>query len=113
MTLLLMALAALTGYGLFVLASPAAACRTCSGWGLHGRRWATRGRRWRGRATCRRCGGTGVRFRPGARIVHCAAAALIRHRATGTGLPIPPWRPPRTRPGRPDPTSPRERRTPL
>ena len=110
MTLLLIVLAVLTGYALFVLVTPATACRACRGWGIHARRQATRGRRWRRRPDCRRCGGTGLRFRPGARLVHLAAAALIRHRATGSDLPIPPWRPPRNRP-RPDPAAPRERRT--
>jgi len=90
-TTLLIIGAAIAGYTLFVLASPTAACRACRGWGA-------KERRWRRRKACRRCGGTGVRFRPGARLAHRAAAALMRSRMTGGHLPVPPWRPPQDRP---------------
>jgi DnaJ-class molecular chaperone len=90
MSLLLLILGALAAYTLFVLASPATACRTCSGWGMKQRR--------RRRAACPRCGGTGIRFRPGAPLVHRAAALRTRWRRSGTETPIPPWRPPRNRP---------------
>lgn len=90
MTTFLIILAALTGYLLFVLASPAASCRKCRGWGTRSRRWQRR------RGTCPRCGGTGIRFRPGAPLAHRALVALRHSRAKGdlTGQP---WRPPRTR----------------
>jgi hypothetical protein len=95
-TILLIVLAVLAAYALFVLASPVTACRTCRGYGM-------KPRRWRRRATCHRCGGTGFRFRPGARLVHRAAAARMRARMTGTPLPRPPLRPPR---GHPEDTQP-------
>jgi hypothetical protein len=85
MTLILLILAALAGWELFVLASPAAACRRCRGWGNRPRRR---------RATCARCGGTGYRFRPGAVLIHRAAAGLQRGRRRGDPPPLPPWRPP-------------------
>ncbi|MGI8449403.1 MAG: hypothetical protein ACR2MP_19935 [Streptosporangiaceae bacterium] len=88
MTLLLIILAALAAYTLFLLASPATACRACRGWGA-------KGERWRRRAACRHCGGTGIRFRPGAPLVHRATAAVRRARANGD-LTTPPWRPART-----------------
>lgn len=90
MTTFLIILAALAAYTLFVAASPAGPCRACRGWGT--------GRRLRRRTTCGRCDGTGYRFRPGARLVHHAAALLHRYRQPGADRPIPPWRPPRNRP---------------
>jgi hypothetical protein len=50
----LIALGLVAGYALFLLARPDKACRSCQ--------------RYRGRP-CRRCGGTGRRFRLGARPV--------------------------------------------
>ena len=58
----LLALAALAAYGLFVVISPKMACRKCSGNGSRQRR--------RQRTACGRCGATGRQFRPGARLVH-------------------------------------------
>ena len=84
MALVLIILAAATGYVLFVLASPAGACRTCRGWGTRSRR--------RRRRTCRKCDGTGIRFRPGAVLVHRALSTARRARAKGD-LTAPPWRP--------------------
>jgi DnaJ-class molecular chaperone len=86
MTTVLIILAAAAGYVLFVLASPAAACRTCRGWGTRPRR--------RRRSTCPHCGGTGIRFRPGATHAHRALSAMRRARARGDRT-TPPWRPPR------------------
>jgi DnaJ-class molecular chaperone len=86
MALLLIILAAAIGYVLFILASPAGRCRTCRGWGTKPRR--------RRRRTCRKCGGTGIRFRPGATLVHRALSTARRARANGDLTP-PPWRPPR------------------
>lgn len=71
MTHLLMLLAAVAGYGLFVLVSPTGSCRKCSGWG------ARTGRR-RKVSACGRCQATGRTFRPGARLVHRGAALAIR-----------------------------------
>jgi len=90
-TTLLIILAALAAYALFLLASPATACRACRGWGV-------KGRRWRRRSACRRCGGTGTRLRPGAPLVHRAAAMLLHSRTTGGQRSTPPWRPPRNGP---------------
>lgn len=90
MTTVLFIAAALAGYTLFVLASPATACRACRGWGT--------GRKLRRRATCARCDGTGYRFRPGAVFIHRATATLQRLRHRGEDQPIPPWRPPRNPP---------------
>lgn len=89
MDLLLIILAVLAGYVLFVLASPATTCRACAGWAVRSRR--------RRRRTCRRCGGTGIRFRPGATVVHRALSAVRRARARGD-LTTPPWRPHRPGP---------------
>ena len=69
MTHVLLALAGLAGYALFLLVKPEKTCRSCSGWGARGRR----------RSACARCGGTGKRFRPGARLVHWGAAAAYRY----------------------------------
>lgn len=90
MTTLLLLLAGLTAYAGFVLVSPATACRSCRGWGA-------KGERWRRRQSCHRCGGTGIRFRPGAPLVHRAAAAIRRSRASGD-LTAPPWHPGRRHP---------------
>jgi hypothetical protein len=87
MTALLLAAAAIVGYGLFVLASPTTACRRCRGYGTRGRR----------RNPCHRCGGTGIRFRPGAPLLYRAISGYRRHRASGD-LTTPPLRPPHRRP---------------
>ena len=71
MTHLLMSLAIVAGYALFVLVRPTGACRKCSGWG------SRRGRR-RKVSACGRCSATGKTFRPGARLVHRGAALAIR-----------------------------------
>ena len=65
----LMALLLLGGYALFLLIRPQKNCWRCRGWGTRGRR----------RSACRWCGGTGTRFRLGARLVHRGAALIIRH----------------------------------
>jgi len=57
---------------LFLLARPTRTCRSCSGWGAKGRR----------RSYCTRCGGTGRRFRLGARLVHRGAAGAYRYART-------------------------------
>ena len=45
---------------------------------------------------CRRCGGTGTRFRPGAPLAYRAISRYRRHRANGN-LTLPPFRPTRRR----------------
>ena len=54
----LIALGLAAGYALFLLIRPDKTCQSCA--------------RYRGRP-CRRCGGTGRRFRLGARLVHRGA----------------------------------------
>ena len=51
------------------------------------------------RRPCRRCGGTGIRFRPGAPLLYRAISGYRRHRANGNLTP-PPLRRPRRRPDR-------------
>jgi hypothetical protein len=58
----LVILAALLAWCLFVLVKPDKPCRKCGGWGSRKRR--------RRRSACGRCGGTGKRMRLSARIVH-------------------------------------------
>jgi hypothetical protein len=73
---ILLGLAAVTAYGLFVLAVPKMGCRKCSASG-------SRKRRGRARSACGRCQGTGRQFRPGAQLVHrgaVLAADTIRER---------------------------------
>jgi hypothetical protein len=61
---------ALTGaYIVFVLIRPHHRCWFCRGWGVKGRR----------RKACRWCGGTGIRFWIGARLVHRGAALAKRY----------------------------------
>jgi hypothetical protein len=84
--LLIIALAAVAVYALFVLASPTTGCRRCRGYGTKGRR----------RRPCGRCGGTGIRFRPGAPLLYRAISRYRHHRANGN-LTAPPLRPPRRR----------------
>lgn len=50
-------------YALFVLVSPDKACKACA----------------RSRGPCPRCGGTGRRFRRGARFVHRGAVKACEH----------------------------------
>ncbi len=69
---ILIALAVIAGYGLFVLVRPMMSCRKCSGWGQKA------GRR-RKVSACVRCKGTGEVFRPGARFVHAGAALALQH----------------------------------
>ena len=72
MSQVLIVLALLAGYALFLLIKPEKACRRCSGWGARGKR----------RTYCTRCSGTGKRFRLGARLVHRGAAAAYRYART-------------------------------
>ena len=69
MTQVLIVLALIAGYAVFLLARPEKTCRSCRGWGAKGRR----------RSYCTRCGGTGKRFRLGARLVHRGAAEAYRY----------------------------------
>jgi DnaJ-class molecular chaperone len=69
MTHILIALAVTAAWSLFVLVRPSSSCRRCGGWGHRTRR----------RSACPRCKGTGRQFRPGARIVHKAAARSLRY----------------------------------
>ena len=69
MNWILIVLAVIAGYALYLLIRPVKTCRACSGQGATGRR----------RSACTRCGGTGKRFRAGARLVHGAAAAAYRY----------------------------------
>lgn len=71
MTHLLVVLAIVAGYGLFVLIFPTGSCRKCSGWG------SRKGHRSKVSA-CGRCSGTGKAFRPCARLVHRGTALVIR-----------------------------------
>ena len=84
MTVLGIIAAAVVIYALFVLASPVTGCRRCRGYGTKGRR----------RRPCGRCGGTGIRFRPGAPLLYRAISRYRHHRANGN-LTRPPLRPPR------------------
>lgn len=70
-TQILIALAVLGVYVLFVAAVPARSCPRCSGWGAKTKRRKPR--------ACGRCQGTGTTFRPGARLVHKGAAQVIRY----------------------------------
>ena len=69
MTQVLLVLGVTAGYALFLLVRPEKTCRSCRGWGAKGRR----------RSYCTRCGGTGKRFRLGARLVHRGAAEAYRY----------------------------------
>jgi DnaJ-class molecular chaperone len=68
-TQILIVVALLAGYSVFLLVKPEKKCRSCRGWGARGRR----------RAACTRCGATGKRFRLGARLVHRGAAEAYRY----------------------------------
>lgn len=70
MTHFLILLALVAAYGLFVLVSPMKACGACQ--------------RHRGRP-CPRCGGTGRRFRIGARLVHRGAVKAHQQRRQRRG----------------------------
>ena len=69
MTPALSSLALGAGWVVFLLIRPSKTCRSCAGWGAKGRR----------RSYCPRCGGTGKRFRIGARLVHRGAAEAYRY----------------------------------
>jgi hypothetical protein len=70
-THLLVVLALIAAYAVFVLVFPTGQCRKCGGWGHKAKRPRNR--------SCKRCKGTGRSFRPGARIVHGGAAAAVRY----------------------------------
>ena len=72
MTDVLIILAAIVVYAVFVLVKPDKACGKCSGWGLKTRR------RRRNKA-CSRCKGTGRQFRLGARLVHSGAVQVFKY----------------------------------
>jgi DnaJ-class molecular chaperone len=71
-THVLIVLALIAGYAVFLLIRPTRACRRCSGWGARNKR---RGHR----SYCARCKGTGRTFRLGSRIVHRGAAEAYRY----------------------------------
>ena len=66
----LIALAVIAAYVVFVLVKPDRPCGRCGGWGARGK--------LRRRSACGRCGGSGRRFRPGAPLVHRGKALVIR-----------------------------------
>jgi DnaJ-class molecular chaperone len=79
-------------YGVFCAVVPTKSCRRCSGWGSKpGRRlWGRRPQR----RQCRKCDGTGRRFRVPARLAYRLRGATRRHgeltaraaaRSAGTG----------------------------
>ena len=61
-------------YTAFCLIRPTKSCRRCGGWGSKPGR-----RRRSARRHCRRCDGTGRRFRVPARIAHRVRGAMRRH----------------------------------
>ncbi len=63
-------------YVAFSLIRPAKPCRRCGGWGSKPGR-----RRRAARRHCRRCDGTGRRFRVAARIAYRIRGAMRRHAA--------------------------------
>ncbi len=64
-------------YGLFCAVVPTKSCRRCSGWGSKpGRRlWGRQPQR----RQCRKCGGTGRRFRVPAGLAYRIRGAIQRH----------------------------------
>ena len=61
-------------YAAFCLIRPTKTCRRCGGWG------SKPGRRRRAeRRHCRRCDGTGKRFRVAARVIYRIRGAMRRH----------------------------------
>jgi len=70
-TAILIILAAVAVYAVFVLVKPDKACGKCSGWGLKTRRRRSK--------ACSRCKGTGKQFRLGARLVHGGAAQAMKY----------------------------------
>jgi hypothetical protein len=89
MNLILAVLIGLPLYVAFCLIRPTKPCRRCGGWGSKPAR-----RRRAARRQCRRCDGTGKRFRVPARITYRIRGAMRRHtelgaraaaRAAGTG----------------------------
>jgi len=73
-TLILTAAIGLPLYAAFCLVRPTKACRRCGGWGSKPGR-----RRRSARRHCRRCDGTGKRFRVPARIAYRIRGAMRRH----------------------------------
>jgi DnaJ-class molecular chaperone len=69
-TQVLIVLAFLFGYAVFVLVKPEKDCRKCSGWGQGTRRRRT--------SACGRCKGTGKQFRLGARLVHGGVVLAVK-----------------------------------
>jgi DnaJ-class molecular chaperone len=90
--LIAVALILAAAYGLFCAVVPTKSCRRCSGWGSKpSRRLVGRSPQ---RRQCRKCDGTGRRFRVPARLAYRVRGALRRHgeltarapaRADGTG----------------------------
>jgi hypothetical protein len=75
MTILTLAIVAgLPLYTVFCLIRPTKSCGRCGGWGSKAAR-----RRRAPRRQCRRCDGTGKRFRVGARIAYGIRGAGRRH----------------------------------
>ena len=72
--LILAAAIGLPLYVAFCLVRPTKACRRCGGWGSKPAR-----RRRSARRHCRRCDGTGRRFRVPARIAYRVRGAMRRH----------------------------------
>ena len=60
-------------YVAFCLIRPTKACHRCSGWGSKPGRWRS------ARRQCRRCDGTGKRFRVPARIAYRIRGTMRRH----------------------------------
>ena len=73
-TLIVAVLTGLPLYAAFCLIRPAKACRRCGGWGSKPGR-----RRRSARRHCRRCDGTGKRFRVPARLAYAVRGAMRRH----------------------------------
>ena len=69
MTHVLVVLALIAAYIVFVLVRPQKPCRRCRGWGVKGRR----------RRSCPRCQGTGTHFRLGAPLIHRGKALVLRY----------------------------------
>jgi hypothetical protein len=72
--LILVLAAALPLYAAYCMIRPTKACRRCGGWGSKPSR-----RRAAARRHCRRCDGTGKRFRVPARIAYAIRGAMRRH----------------------------------
>ncbi len=72
--LILAAAIGLPLYGAFCLIRPTKACRRCGGWGSKPARLRRSARR-----QCRKCEGTGRRFRVPARVAYRVRGAIRRH----------------------------------